>query len=187
MKWMAGTELVKRVLGVHLSKNEYLPVLRATPEERLFLYRSQILMRKEKWEHEHEQQVKRGEAPQPGTKEFMELYVTPVISSEQQKAFGPSYLLTTSAGWRFLNSMASFVYYRNGRGMVLKMIDKIMKPPTRAANEPRTVSDVSVIIQVLDRGMQEIYSDERESETVRVCALCRVKRTLMLRKMRCVC
>ena len=82
MKWMAGTELVKRVLGVHLSKNEYLPVLRATPEERLFLYRSQILMRKEKWEHEHEQQVKRGEAPQPGTKEFMELYVTPVISSE---------------------------------------------------------------------------------------------------------
>ena len=33
------TELVTRALGVQLSKNEYLPVLRATPEEWLFLYR----------------------------------------------------------------------------------------------------------------------------------------------------
>ena len=53
------------------------------------------------------------------------------------------YLLGTRKGWEFLCDFSEYAYFRDGRGLTIKMLDKALKPNTRSKNEPAAFGDVS--------------------------------------------
>ena len=83
------------------------------------------------------------EPPVAGTQEWLDWVVYPVVGKDAFARFGPGYLLGTRKGWEFLCDFSKYAYFRDGRGLTMKMLDKALKPNTRSKNEPAAFGDVS--------------------------------------------
>ena len=118
--------------------NEYLPVLRASLEERLLRY----------WETVHEQveakREKQEKIPVPGTPAWSKNIIAPVLGGENMSRFEAAFMLNSRAGWEFLEAFVAYPYFRDGRGLTVKVMKRVLKPFAKVQGEPGTFSDVSV-------------------------------------------
>ena len=83
------------------------------------------------------------EPPPTGSQEWLDYVIFPVVGREAFGRFAGGYLLGTRKGWEFLCDFSEYAYFRDGRGLTIKMLDKALKPNTRSKNEPAGFGDVS--------------------------------------------
>ncbi|KAI1782288.1 hypothetical protein LXA43DRAFT_1068985 [Ganoderma leucocontextum] len=116
----------------YLSQNEYLPVLRATIEERVWGYMASLQGVVTAWQNEHPDEV----PPKAGSEKWVNVMVRKVMTHQQQQAFSASYLLTTSHGWAMVTELGQFAALKSGRHVTIKLLDSVLKPGSRTNNQP---------------------------------------------------
>ena len=124
-------------LWYYLSANEFLPVLRATLEERVWRYKGEVdgVLSAIKMEG--------GTAPKVGGQKWLDNVVRKVMTQKQQTAFSPSYLFTHPHGWEIVQELAHFQVLKSGRHVTVKLLDSVMKPGSRTNNQPNAIGGVS--------------------------------------------
>lgn len=128
-----------------LSANEYLPVLRATVEERVWLYKIHMEKVLEGVKGES------GMGPKVGSQKWLDNVVRKVMTQAQQTAFSPSYLFTHPHGWEMLQELGRFPVLKSGRHVTVRLLDSVMKPGSRTHNQPNATGGVSVRRDLCER------------------------------------